>query len=77
MSRLPYFALVLCRRDRPDRQWVAPAWWSREEAIRSQGRLLTHSNYAHIKPLYRLHVRPKPLPTPSPAHQPLTEGSAR
>lgn len=67
----PYFALVLCDRRTPTKQWVAPPWPSRPAIIRAQAVILCRPRYANIKPLYRLRVALKALPHPTPAgHRP-------
>ena len=61
-----YYALVLCRKAEPGKQWVAPLHLDKRSIIRSQGAVLCRPQYADIRPLYRLHIRFKPAPPASP-----------
>lgn len=53
-----YYALVLTGPS--GKQYVGPAWATKDAAIRSQARIISSSRYFSIRPLYRLHVHPKP-----------------
>lgn len=55
-----YYALVLCRKAEPGKQWVAPLHPTKQAIIRSQGALLCRPQYRDIRPLYRLHIRFRP-----------------
>lgn len=55
-----YYALVLCRKAEPGKQWVAPLHPTKQAISRSQGALLCRPQYRDIRPLYRLHIRFRP-----------------
>ena len=66
-----YYALVMTRPS--GRQFIVPAWKTKDGVIRSQARIISHGRYFGLRPLYRLHVHPKPL---LPANESQNEGAA-